>query len=254
MGRGTTVETVTNETDDQTDDQISGGLEVERARRLRQIDDLREHGTNPYPYRFDRTHSLIEIRNTHGQLDPGSETDAVVSIAGRIMLMRDQGKLLFLTLQDRTDAIQLFVSKSVIGDEAFDTMTRLDLGDWIGVTGNVMTTRKGELSVKVSVAQLLAKAVRPMPDKWHGLTDTDVRYRQRYADLIVNEDARRVFAIRHEIIASFRRTLHAQGFIEVETPVLHVEAGLLVGWSASMRSAACFVTKESPRAIILNSQ
>ena len=225
MGRGTTVETVTNETDDQTDDQISGGLEVERARRLRQIDDLREHGTNPYPYRFDRSHSLIEIRNTHGQLDPGSETDAVVSIAGRIMLMRDQGKLLFLTLQDRTDAIQLFVSKSVIGDEAFDTMTRLDLGDWIGVTGNVMTTRKGELSVKVSVAQLLAKAVRPMPDKWHGLTDTDVRYRQRYADLIVNEDARRVFAVRHEIIASFRRTLHAQGFIEVETPVLHVEAG-----------------------------
>ena len=210
---------------DETDDQTSGGLELERARRLRQIDDLRRHGTNPYPYRFDRTHSLLEVRASHGHLDAGSETDAIVSVAGRIMLMRDQGKLLFITLQDRTDEIQLFVSKSVIGDMAFETMTTLDLGDWLGVTGNIMTTRKGELSVKVSVAQLLAKAVRPMPDKWHGLSDTDIRYRQRYADLIGNEDARRVFAIRHEIIASFRRTLNAQGFIEVETPVLHVEAG-----------------------------
>ena len=121
--------------------------------------------------------------------------------------------------------MQLFVSKAVVGDDGFAAFGELDLGDWLGAEGTVMTTRKGELSVKVDRVELLAKAVRPMPDKWHGLTDTDTRFRQRYADLIVNEDARRAFQVRHEIIASFRRTLHAEGFIEVETPVLHLEAG-----------------------------
>ena len=107
----------------------------------------------------------------------------------------------------------------------FDEINELDLGDWVGVTGLIMTTRKGELSVKVEKAQLLSKAVRPLPDKWHGLTDVDTRYRQRYADLIINEEARRTFEIRHATIASFRKTLHDNKFIEVETPVLHMEAG-----------------------------
>jgi len=113
----------------------------------------------------------------------------------------------------------------VVGAEGFALVRDLDLGDWIGVEGTVMTTKTGELSVKVDRAELLAKALRPLPDKWKGLTDTDTRYRQRYADLIVNEEARRTFEIRHELIASFRRTLHQRGFIEVETPVLHVEPG-----------------------------
>jgi lysyl-tRNA synthetase class 2 len=142
-----------------------------------------------------------------------------------MMLRREQGKLIFATLVDREDEIQLFVSKAVVGDDAFAAFARFDLGDWLGAEGTVMTTRKGELSIKVERVELLAKAVRPMPDKWHGLTDVDTRFRQRYADLIVNEDARRAFRIRHEIIASFRRTLHSEGFIEVETPVLHLEAG-----------------------------
>jgi lysyl-tRNA synthetase class 2 len=141
------------------------------------------------------------------------------------MLKRDQGKLIFITLRDRTGEIQLFVSKAVVGDDGFDEINELDLGDWIGASGLVMTTRKGELSVKTSSVTLLAKSVRPMPDKWHGLTDIDTRYRQRYADLIINEEARRTFEIRHATIASFRRTLQGNGFIEVETPVLHVEAG-----------------------------
>ena len=142
-----------------------------------------------------------------------------------MMLRRQQGKLIFATLLDRSGEVQLFVSKSVIGDDGFEAFGEFDLGDWLGAEGTVMTTRKGELSVKVDRVELLSKAVRPMPDKWHGLTDTDTRFRQRYADLIVNEDARRAFRIRHEIIASFRRTLHSEGFIEVETPVLHLEAG-----------------------------
>lgn len=206
-------------------EQGAGGLEHEKARRLAALATMRDAGTNPYPYRFDRSHTLGEIRRDHDALEPGTETETHVSVAGRIMLKRDQGKLIFATLQDRTGSLQLFVSRAVVGDDAFDAIADLDLGDWVGVSGMVMSTRKGELSIKVSSLQLLSKAIRPMPDKWHGLTDTDTRYRQRYADLIGNEESRRMFEIRHAVIASFRRTLHDRGFIEVETPVLHVEAG-----------------------------
>src|SRR4029078_3948608 len=120
---------------------------------------------------------------------------------------------------------QLFVSKAVIGDEGFAAVKELDRGDWVGVDGTIMTTRGGELSVKVEHLTLLAKSLRPLPDKWHGLSDPDTRFRQRYVDLVVNADARGVFEVRHEVIASYRRTLHASGYVEVETPVLHVDAG-----------------------------
>ena len=205
---------------------ISGsGLAAEKAKRLNKIATLRDAGTNPYPYRFDRTHTLAQLRAQFEALEPGTETDQRVAVAGRMMLRRDGGKLIFSTLLDRSGEVQLFVSKVVIGDEGFEAFGEFDLGDWLGAQGTVMTTRKGELSVKVDRVDLLSKAVRPMPDKWHGLTDTDTRFRQRYADLIVNEEARKAFRVRHEIIASFRRTLHSEGFIEVETPVLHLEAG-----------------------------
>jgi lysyl-tRNA synthetase class 2 len=210
---------------DEIDDLGTNGLELEKARRLGALDALRAEGTNPYPYRFDRSHTLGEIRSEFGILEAGSETETHVTVAGRILLKRDQGKLIFATLQDREASIQLFVSKAIVGDDAFDAINNLDLGDWVGATGIVMTTRKGELSIKVDSVVLLSKAVRPLPDKWHGLTDTDTRYRQRYADLIGNEESRRMFAVRHAVIASFRRTLHEREFIEVETPVLHVEAG-----------------------------
>jgi lysyl-tRNA synthetase class 2 len=210
---------------DVDDSPSGGGLEAEKARRVAAVERLRESGTNPYPYRFDRSHTLAEIRAAHASLEPGTETDEAVAVAGRVMLKRDQGKLIFVSLQDRTDTIQLFVSRAAAGDDVFDAVNNLDLGDWVGAHGTVMTTRKGELSVKVSTCELLAKAIRPLPDKWHGITDTDTRYRQRYADLIVNEESRRMFEVRHAMIASFRATLRGQGFIEVETPVLHVEAG-----------------------------
>ena len=208
------------------DDIHSGsGLVAEKAKRLQKLADLRDQGTNPYPYRFDRTVTLAELRKEHGELEPGTETEIAVAVAGRVMLMRDSGKLVFATMRDRDDEVQLFISKAVVGDEAFEAIKDLDLGDWVGVHGTVMTTRKGELSVKAERVELLSKSVRPMPDKWHGLTDTDTRFRQRYADLIVNDDARKNFRVRHAVIASFRRTLHERGYIEVETPVLHVEAG-----------------------------
>lgn len=201
------------------------GLTAERQRRTARVDELRAEGREPYPYRFDRTHTLAEVRERWGALEPGTETEDRVAVAGRLLLKRDTGKLVFATVRDRGDEIQLFVSRAVIGDDGFDDVKELDLGDLVGVEGSVMTTRKGELSVKVDRAELLAKAIRPLPDKWHGLTDTDTRFRQRYADLIVNAEARRAFEIRHATISSFRRTLDAKGFIEVETPVLHADAG-----------------------------
>jgi len=213
------------EPDESTVESTGSGLAAEKAKRLAKLQDLRASGTEPYPYRFDRTHTLAEIRAAHGELEAGSETDAHVAVAGRMMLRRDSGKLIFAQLRDRTDQLQLFISKAVVGDDAFAAIGDLDLGDWIGVEGTVMTTRTGELSVKVQSVQLLSKAVRPMPDKWKGLTDTDTRFRQRYADLIVNEEARRAFTIRHAVISSFRRTFAGKGFIEVETPVLHIDVG-----------------------------
>ena len=212
---------------DSTDDTVStgSGLTAERERRTARVNEIRAAGVEPYPYRFDRTHTLAEVRERWGDLDEGSETGDRVSVAGRVMLLRDTGKLVFATVRDRAGEIQLFISKAVIGDDGFAEVKELDLGDWVGVSGCVMTTRKGELSVKVDSAHLLSKALRPLPDKWHGLSDTDTRFRQRYADLIVNDDARRHFEIRHAVVSSFRRTLADEGFIEVETPVLHTEAG-----------------------------
>lgn len=206
--------------------ELSGsGLIAEKTRRLALLDEMRDQGRNPYPYRFDRTHTLDEVRSTWGDLEPGAETDDRVSVAGRVMRKRDSGKLVFATIRDRSDDIQLFISKAVVGDDEFAAVKALDLGDWVGVEGTMMTTRKGELSVKPERVTLLSKAIRPMPDKWHGLSDVDTRFRQRYADLIINEQARRNFEIRHETVASFRRTLASHGFIEVETPVLHPEVG-----------------------------
>ncbi|MEI8287706.1 MAG: OB-fold nucleic acid binding domain-containing protein, partial [Actinomycetes bacterium] len=126
-----------------------GGLELEKARRLSAIQAMRDAGTNPYPYRFDRSHTLAELRAKYDSMEAGSETEDHVEIAGRVMLKRDQGKLIFATVQDRDTNIQLFVSKAVVGDDQFDAINALDLGDWVGASGTVMTTRKGELSVKV---------------------------------------------------------------------------------------------------------
>jgi lysyl-tRNA synthetase class 2 len=197
----------------------------ERARRARDVEELRERGIDPYPVTFHRDRTLAEMREQFAGLQPGEETDVAVSVAGRIMLLRRQGKLTFATIRDRDESVQLFVSRSVIGEQAHADFDRLDRGDWVGAVGTVMKTKKGELSVKVHRFELLAKALRPLPDKWHGLADVDTRFRQRYVDLIVNDDARHVFAIRSAAITEIRRFLADRGFVEVEGPVLTVEAG-----------------------------
>ncbi len=171
------------------------------------------------PYRFDPSHSIDELREAHSDIEDGSETGIKVVVAGRLMLKRDQGKIVFGTLQDSTGRIQLFAPEKTTPN--FTELTNLHLGDWLGVTGEIIKTRKGELSVKVSEWVRLAEARRPFPDKWHGISDTDMRYRQRYVDLWVTEETRQTFLIRSRVISLTRRWLEERGFIEVETPVFH---------------------------------
>ncbi len=186
---------------------------------------MRAAGGVPYPPRFDRDRTLAELRAEFGTLEAGTETEVEVRVAGRILLKRGQGKLVFATLADRDGQVQLFVSKAVIGDDGFAEFEDLDRGDWVGATGTVMATRNGELSVKVTACQLLAKALRPLPDKWKGLSDVDQRFRQRYVDLVVNTDARRVLEVRTRAVASLRATLVDQGYLEVETPMMNLVQG-----------------------------
>ena len=208
-----------------SDDGTTAVPEDEYTRRLGEIEALRAAGDDPYPVRFDRDRTAASLHEEFGALEPGTETGVMVRIAGRLLLIRRQGKLVFATLRDGTAAIQLFVSQGEVGADALAGFARLDLGDWVGAEGEVMTTRRGELSVKVRTFRLLAKSLRPLPDKWHGLADVDTRFRRRYVDLIVNEEARRVFQIRFAAISAIRRFLDGRAFVEVETPVLQPVPG-----------------------------
>ncbi len=171
------------------------------------------------PYRYETDADAAGLAAAHEALEDGTETDQVVSIAGRLMLRRVQGKLTFGTLQDASGRIQLFAPAKVT--PRYEEFGELSIGDWIGVRGIVMKTRRGELSVRVDEWTLLAKATRPFPDKWHGLSDPDTRYRQRYVDLWVTPEARQTLTTRSRIMSLTRRWLEDQGFLEVETPVFH---------------------------------
>lgn len=171
------------------------------------------------PYRFDPDTTTGAIREEYDSLEDGAETGKAATIAGRLMLRRDQGKLAFGVLQDSSGRIQLFAPSKVT--PRFEEFVALNIGDWIGVTGEIMKTRKGELSVKVEEWTRLAEAKRSFPDKWHGITDPDTRYRQRYVDLWVTEEARDAFKLRSRTMSLTRRWLEDREFMEVETPVFH---------------------------------
>jgi len=176
------------------------------------------------PYRFEPDATAASVVERFGDLADGAESGSTVTVAGRLMLRRLQGKLAFGTLQDNSGPaangrIQLFAPAGTTPE--FEAFCALSRGDWIGVTGEVMKTRRGELSVRVDAWSVLAEARRQFPDKWHGLTDTDTRYRQRYVDLWVNEDARRVLLMRSRLLSLTRRWLEDRGYVEVETPVFH---------------------------------
>jgi len=192
----------------------------ERAQRLAKQERLQ--ATDGPAYGYDRDHTLAQARAEFDGLAAGEERDEQVRVAGRLMLIRRHGGLVFADLKDQTGTIQLLFSRS---DAVLDGITDLDRGDWIGVVGTAMRTRKGELSLRVREWRLLTKSLRALPDKHKGLTDVDTRLRERYLDLIVNPSSRRIFDIRSAVIASVRRTLTERGFTEVETPVLDAAAG-----------------------------
>jgi len=164
------------------------------------------------------------LHEEFADLEPGAETEARVSVAGRVMLHRSFGKLEFATLQDGSGAIQLFVDRATLGDELADSFAKVDLGDWVGASGTIMTTRKGELSVRIDNFVILQKSLRPLPDKWHGLADIELRSRRRYLDLMVNEEARRIAGARVAVVGELRRQFESRGFVEVETPMLLSQA------------------------------
>lgn len=192
-------------------------IEVRRAKR----EALLSAGKNPYGQAFAYSHHVIDLVQGYAGLTDGESTEDEVRVAGRLMAKRDQGKIAFLELRDATADIQLFCRINVLGEVAYAELKDLDVGDWIGASGTMMRTKRGQLSIAVRSFELLSKSLRPLPEKFHGLADKETRYRQRYVDLVMNPDVRDTFEKRFKIIAAIRRYMEDQGFYEVETPILH---------------------------------
>jgi lysyl-tRNA synthetase class 2 len=214
------------------ENQSSSTLEEIRAARLEKVAGLQKAGLNPYAYQWKSTANAQQLQDQYADLAPGEEITTEVAIAGRIIARRIMGKLAFFNLQDETGTIQLYLDKKRISEtmdavpNAFNTVIKLtDTGDILGAKGTIKRTERGELSIYVNEYEILTKSLLPLPDKWHGLTDVEKRYRQRYVDLIVNPEVRQTFRRRAQITASIRRYLDQEGFIEIETPVLQSEAG-----------------------------
>ena len=202
--------------------------EVVRQRKEKLQRLLSEEGYNPYVNEtWDRRDTLESIREKFDFLQPEEESqDSPVKTAGRVMTIRRQGKATFADLADENSRMQLYFQLNTVGEENYNFLKKwVDTGDWLGIEGHPCRTRRGELTIMVTNYKLLSKAIRPLPEKWHGLTDTEIRYRQRYMDLIANPEVRDVFRKRSKIISSFRETLESHGTLEVETPILSVLAG-----------------------------
>lgn len=190
--------------------------------RLDKMHKIEEHGWLPFGHRFDWTHHAADIAENFEEL---SEKETIVRLAGRVMAIRGHGKTCFMDMQDKSGRIQVYVRKDAIGEENYALIKLMDIGDIIGVCGTVFRTHMGELSIKAVSLEMLSKDLRPLPEKWHGLKDIEMRYRQRYVDLIVNPEVRDTFVKRSQIIKSVREILDNRDFLEVETPIMHSIAG-----------------------------
>ena len=200
-------------------------LNDERATRLAKRAALFEAGQNPYPEHSEIEDYVADIEAKYADLADGEDTEDVVKIGGRVVAKRGQGKIMFIVVRDATAEIQLFCRINDMDEAAWNTLKALDLGDILGVTGVVVRTQRGQLSVAPKSATLLSKAVRPLPEKFHGLSDKETRYRQRYVDLIANDDVRETFRKRSQILSTFRRFMESDGYMEVETPILQTIQG-----------------------------
>ena len=182
-------------------------------------------GENPYGHIFDYTHHAAELNEAYAHLEAGETTEDAVRVCGRIMAKRIQGKVAFLVIRDVTGDLQLFFRINEVGEECYARMKEFDVGDWIGAWGTMMRTRAGQVSVAVTDARLLSKSIRPLPEKFHGLADKELRYRQRYVDLIMNPEVRETFRKRFVILSAIRAYMDANGFFEAETPMLQPTLG-----------------------------
>ena len=200
-------------------------LNDERATRLAKRAALFEAGQNPYPEHSEIEDYVADIEAKYADLADGEDTEDVVKIGGRVVAKRGQGKIMFIVVRDATAEIQLFCRINDMDEAAWNTLKALDLGDILGVTGVVVRTQRGQLSVAPKSATLLSKAVRPLPEKFHGLSDKETRYRQRYVDLIANDYVRETFRKRSQILSTFRRFMESDGYMEVETPILQTIQG-----------------------------
>lgn len=202
---------------DETYDELPEQMRVRREK----LDRLRESGVDPYPVTFPRTATTAEVREKYPHLEPGTETGEKVGVTGRVMLIRNTGKLCFATIRDGTGEIQIMLSLAKVGQEQLDFWKReVDLGDHVGVEGEVITSRRGELSVMADRFAITSKCLRPLPEKHAGLTDPEARVRQRYVDLIVNDEARKMARLRSDTVRAVRDFWHDEGYLEVETPML----------------------------------
>ena len=198
-------------------------LNEQRQQRIKKLESLREAGVAPYGTRFDVKDRAGDVIRLHGQKtkDMLERERITCTIAGRIVALRRFGKAAFAVLQDGSDRLQAYLKKDLLSPQAYAVTEQLDLGDWIGVSGTLFRTKTNEFTVEVHDLTFLSKALRPLPEKWHGLTDVETRYRQRYVDLIANPEVHGIFAMRSRIIAGIRAFLIERGFLEVETPMMH---------------------------------
>ncbi|HET9740632.1 MAG TPA: lysine--tRNA ligase [Solirubrobacteraceae bacterium] len=197
--------------------------------RRRKLAALRDEGVEPFPHAYPGVRSIDAVKAPFDELPAGEETEVRARVAGRLAARRGQGKAAFLDLADRSGRIQLHARADVLGQESLDRLVSLDLGDLLGAEGTIFRTRRGELSLKVEGWELLAKSLRPPPEKHHGLTDVETRFRQRELDLMANEETRELFMTRARVVTEIRRFLDDEGFVEVETPVLHPVYGGALG-------------------------
>lgn len=198
---------------------MSTETNIHRESRLAKLRTLQEKGYNPYPYKFEPTAYAADLQEKYKDLEVGADTEDRVTVAGRAMAVRNSG--MFIDLKDTTGKIQVFCHKNHLNENDLELLKCLDVGDLVGVTGYIRRTPRGELSVAAEKFDIISKSLQPLPEKFHGLTDMEARYRQRYVDFIINDDAKEIFKKRCQITSAIRRYFEQHGFLEVETPMLH---------------------------------
>jgi len=203
-------------------------IEEVRRRRIEEVEELRKMGIEPYPYRFEKTHTTMDVRRKYEETLKVGEVkeDEKLSVAGRVMSIRHHGKSSFFHIKDSTGRVQIYINKQAVGDEKFKVFKKyVNIGDVVGIKGFPFKSRTGELTVFAEDFRILSKALRTLPEKWHGLKDKEIIYRQRYVEMIINDSALKRFKKRFEVIKLIRDFLDNKGFIEVETPILHYVTG-----------------------------